>query len=50
MRLIFADTAWDDYLYWQAHDKRLLGTSKNPCHLGRSGKIEGLPSLPEQSR
>lgn len=24
MRLIFADTAWDDYLYWQQHDKRLL--------------------------
>jgi len=21
--LIFADTAWDDYLYWQQHDKRL---------------------------
>lgn len=30
--------------------ERLMGTSKNPCHLGRSGKIEGLPSLPEQSR
>ena len=24
MRLIFADTAWEDYLYWQQHDKRLL--------------------------
>lgn len=24
MRLIFADTAWDDYLYWQQLDKRLL--------------------------
>lgn len=24
MQLIFADTAWDDYLYWQQHDKRLL--------------------------
>ena len=24
MRLIFADSAWDDYLYWQQHDKRLL--------------------------
>ena len=24
MRLIFADSAWEDYLYWQQHDKRLL--------------------------
>lgn len=24
MRLIFADSAWDDYLYWQQYDKRLL--------------------------
>lgn len=24
MRLIFADTAWNDYLYWQQHDRRLL--------------------------
>jgi toxin YoeB len=24
VRLIFADTAWEDYLYWQQHDKRLL--------------------------
>ena len=23
MRLIFADSAWEDYLYWQQHDKRL---------------------------
>jgi toxin YoeB len=24
VRLIFADTAWEDYLDWQQHDKRLL--------------------------
>lgn len=24
MRLIFADEAWDDYLYWQAQDKRMV--------------------------
>lgn len=24
MRLIFSDQAWDDYLYWQKTDKRLL--------------------------
>lgn len=24
MKLIFADAAWEDYLYWQKHDKKLL--------------------------
>ena len=24
MKLIFADEAWDDYLYWQKHDKAAL--------------------------
>lgn len=24
MRLIFAEQAWDDYLYWQKTDKKLL--------------------------
>jgi len=24
MRLIFAEEAWDDYLYWQAQDKRMI--------------------------
>ncbi len=24
MRLIFAEEAWDDYLYWQAEDKRMV--------------------------
>ena len=24
MNLVFASTAWDDYLYWQANDKKLL--------------------------
>ncbi|WP_137892290.1 Txe/YoeB family addiction module toxin [Ramlibacter sp. 2FC] len=24
MRLIFSDQAWDDYLYWQKTDKKLL--------------------------
>ena len=24
MRLIFADTAWDDYLYWQQQDRRMV--------------------------
>lgn len=24
MRLIFSEQAWDDYLYWQGHDPKLL--------------------------
>ena len=24
MRLIFADAAWEDYLHWQKHDRRML--------------------------
>ena len=24
MNLTFADEAWDDYLYWQSNDKRVL--------------------------
>ncbi|MEP7011171.1 MAG: Txe/YoeB family addiction module toxin [Acidobacteriota bacterium] len=24
MKLIFADEAWQDYLYWQAQDKRMV--------------------------
>ena len=25
MRLIFAENAWEDYLYWQKTDKKILG-------------------------
>jgi toxin YoeB len=24
MNLVFADEAWDDYLYWQQNDKKIL--------------------------
>jgi toxin YoeB len=24
MKLIFSEQAWEDYLYWQAHDQKLL--------------------------
>ncbi len=29
MKLIFADTAWEDYLYWQATDKKQLKRTNN---------------------
>jgi toxin YoeB len=25
MKLIFVDESWEDYLYWQKNDKRILG-------------------------
>jgi len=24
VKLIFAETAWEDYLYWQKHDRRMV--------------------------
>ena len=24
MKLVFSDQAWEDYLYWQQHDKRIV--------------------------
>ncbi len=24
MKIVFSETAWEDYLYWQAQDKKLL--------------------------
>ena len=24
MNLVFADQAWEDYLYWQLHDRKIL--------------------------
>ena len=24
MKLVFSEAAWEDYLYWQAHDRKLL--------------------------
>ena len=27
VKLVFADEAWEDYLYWQRHDKRMVERS-----------------------
>jgi toxin YoeB len=24
VKLVFADEAWEDYLYWQSHDKKMI--------------------------
>jgi toxin YoeB len=48
MKLVFSSTAWEDYLYWQHNDKRLLRrinaliqeTLRDP--FGGTGKPEPL--------
>lgn len=48
MKLIFADEAWEDYLYWQKQDKRILErinklireTQRQP--FSGTGKLEAL--------
>ena len=49
MKLVFAEQAWEDYLHWQATDRKLLQRihalikeasrtqSKGPANLSRSG-------------
>jgi toxin YoeB len=48
MKLVFAEQAWEDYLYWQATDRKLLKrihtliqeASRTP--FAGSGKLEAL--------
>jgi toxin YoeB len=48
VKLIFADEAWEDYLYWQSHDKKMIDrinklireTQREP--FAGIGKPEGL--------
>ena len=48
MRLVFSEDAWDDYLYWQAHDRKTLKRVNEllkACRrepFGGVGKPEGL--------
>jgi len=44
MTLVFADEAWDDYLYWQKHDRKMVerinqliqATQREPfCGIGK---------------
>jgi toxin YoeB len=48
VKLVFADEAWEDYLYWQKQDRKLVGrinnlieaTKRDPYH--GAGKPEPL--------
>jgi len=48
VKLVFADEAWEDYLYWQSHDKKMIDRiNKLICETQREpfagiGKPEAL--------
>ena len=50
MRRVFTDNAWDDYLWWQAHDRKTLhrinllieGVCRNGnCGIGKPEPLRG---------
>lgn len=42
MKLIFSDQAWDDYLYWQKTDKKILKRINSLIKDIQRNKYEGL--------
>ena len=42
MKLIFSEDAWDDYLYWQLNDKKIL---KKVNKLIKENHLRGWVSL-----
>ena len=42
MRLIFADAAWEDYLHWQATDKKILKRINELIKATRRQPFEGI--------
>ncbi len=42
MKLIFSEIAWEDYLYWQKNDKKILKRVNNLIKDIQRNKYEGL--------
>ena len=42
MKLLFTDRAWDDYLYWQRHDKKLLRRVNELIEATRRDPFSGI--------
>lgn len=42
MKLIFSDQAWDDYLYWQTQDKKMLERINKTIRETQRTLFEGL--------
>ena len=47
MKLVFADEAWDDYLYWQKQDRRMVERINKVIQETRRSPFEGI-GKPEQ--
>ena len=42
MKLIFADEAWDDYLYWQKQDRRMVDRINQLIRETQNEPFEGV--------
>jgi len=42
MKLVFSGSAWEDYLYWQKNDKKILKRVNNLIKDIQRNKYEGL--------
>ena len=42
MKLIFSDNAWDDYLYWQKTDKKILRRTNALIKETKCNPFEGI--------
>jgi toxin YoeB len=47
VKLIFAEKAWDDYLYWQKTDKKILNRINTLINIIKRQPFEGI-GKPEQ--
>lgn len=44
MKLVFAEQAWEDYLYWQQQDKRMVKRINELIENTMRGKRPVIPS------
>ncbi len=42
MKLVFADQAWEDYLYWQKQDRRMVERINLLIREAQRGPFEGI--------
>ena len=42
MKLIFADAAWEDYLHWQAHDRKMVARINKLIEDAQRHPFEGI--------
>ena len=42
MKLLFAEHAWEDYLYWQQHDRKTLRRINEPIRAIQREPFEGI--------